>query len=79
MQKRKHPPRNNEFYEKHLKRKNPRVYRQWMDGKFPNLQQALIAAEIKRKPTPLDLMFRGWRKATEEQRLPARLLRLHHH
>lgn len=61
-------PRDNEYYEGLLKRRAPRIYKEWQRKKFANLRQALIAAKIKRETTARDLLFRGWSKATAPEK-----------
>jgi hypothetical protein len=60
--------RDNKYYEKLLKKKDPFVYQLWIDGDFPKLRQALIAAKIKREVTGRDLLTRGWKKATDREK-----------
>jgi hypothetical protein len=60
--------RDNAFYERHLKKKRRDIYERWKIGDYASLRQALIAAGIKRETTGLDLLERGWKKASLEER-----------
>lgn len=69
----KYPARNNKYYEGLLKRKAPLIYKQWQSKKFSSLRQALVAAKIKHETTGLDLLIRGWAKATDDEKLKFRI------
>ena len=60
--------RDNAFYARHLRKNYPDLYRRWKDGEFPTLRRALIAAGVKRQETALDLLKRGWKKASHTDR-----------
>lgn len=46
-------------------------------GEYRSIRQAALAAGIIREPSPLDLLRRDWKKASEEERA-AFLEEIHH-
>ena len=47
------PKRDNAYYEQRLKDEYPLIYKALVDGVYPNVHQAAIAAGLKKQPTVL--------------------------
>jgi len=59
--------RDNAYYEKLLKTKDPAVHGDWLDGKYRNLAAALCAAGIKKPRTRFQELKNAWDKATDDE------------
>ncbi|MGY6697597.1 MAG: hypothetical protein ACXIUW_16440 [Roseinatronobacter sp.] len=59
--------RDNAYYEKRLKDKNPAIYGNWIDGRYNNLAAALRAAGIKQPRTRIQELKNAWDKATNDE------------
>lgn len=62
------PSRANAYYERLLRKKNPRIYARWQSGQFDTLKSALVAAKIRKEPSRYDLLVRHWSRATDGEK-----------
>lgn len=60
--------RDNKYYEDQLRREYPQVYRDFLDGKYPNLSKAREAAGTKKVNTPLLALERAWARASQVEK-----------
>lgn len=61
------PKRDNAYYEQRLKDEKPQIYKDLIDGVYPNVHQAAIAAGLKKQPTVLEQLKRLWAKADAKE------------
>ena len=66
--------RDNEYYLRRLQDQHPRIYQDFLDGKYPNATKALIAAGMRPKPSALKQLERAWSRASASEREAFKML-----
>jgi len=62
------PKRDNHYYENRLKTEFPKIYVDFVNGKFRNITDASIAAGLKKARTRLHELKNAWEKSSSAER-----------
>lgn len=60
--------RNAAYYEERLKRDHPKIYADFKAGKYPTVNDAAVAAGLRKKRTRLHEMKNAWTKASDSEK-----------